>query len=153
MKHLHAWVIRIHSTGSVERNVEDEPCHLWKITLTPWFAEFWVEGTPDSQSIEGRAMAEILGRESEEMGSSLCSVSEYSGAPGRAPPCTSVYLSVKLEFFHYSSDTNVWAEHWWILQWWRGPANGPSSGKLHSDGASEINMVKVTPNDKCHRGK
>lgn len=54
-------------------------------------------------------MAELLGWESEDMGS----VSEYTGDSGLAPSCTSVYVFVELEFFYCSPDTmldsNLWA--------------------------------------------
>lgn len=67
--------------------------------LILWLAEFWVEGTPDCESIDvGDAMAWLLGLKLEDMSSSLCSDREYPRALGQAPPCTSAYLPVTWEF-------------------------------------------------------
>lgn len=120
-----------------------------------------MEGIPDCQTIdESGTLAGMRGQKLEGLGSSLCSVSEYPGDPGQAPPYASVYLSVKLESVHYSSDTSLCQtlicrqEQRWILPWRRGHARDLILGTLRSNGASqkvntEINLtIHITRENK-----
>lgn len=109
-----------------------------------------MEGIPDCQTIdESGTWAGMRGQKLEGLGSSLCSVSEYPGDPGQAPPYASVYLSVKLESVHYSSDTSLCQtlicrqEQRWILPWRRGHARDLILGTLHSNGASQKVNTKI----------